>query len=113
VKKYFLVLGLALACSSESEEKPANLMTKEQMVAFLIDTHETEGRLQTIKIHRDSLELIFHQLEKELYLKHQIDSQQFLRSYHYYLDHVEEFGEIYDAVIDSLSLREKTLNTGQ
>ena len=88
-------------------------MTKEQMVAFLIDSHETEGRLQTIKIHKDSLNLIFQDFEKELYRKHQIDSSQFLQSYHYYLDQVDELGEIYDAVIDSLSLREKTLNNSQ
>ena len=88
-------------------------MSREEMVAFLIDSHEMEGRLQTIKIDKDSLALIFHGLESDLYSRHDIDSQQFLDSYHYYLSRVDELGEIYDAVIDSLSLREKTLDGGQ
>lgn len=113
MKKYFLALLLALACSSEKEEKPAFLMTKEQMVAFLIDTHLTEGNLQTIKINRDSLALIFHEMEKDLYAKHGIDSAQFMMSYHFYLHEVEELSEIYDAVIDSLNLKEKMLKSGQ
>lgn len=113
MKKYFLVLLVAIACSPVSENKPANLMTKDQMVAFLIDSHEMEGNLQTIKIPQDSLKLIFSDLEAELYQIHGIDSQQFLLSYHYYLNEVDELNEIYEAVIDSLSLREKTLNTGQ
>ncbi len=90
-----------------------NLMTKEQMVAFLIDSHLIEGKLQTIKINTDSLKLIFLDLEKELYQAHHIDSEQFMQSYHYYLHEVDELSEIYEAVIDSLSLREKMLNTGQ
>ena len=88
-------------------------MTSEQMVAFLIDSHLTEGNLQTIRIDRDSLEVIFHQLEKELYVQHNIDSAQFMQSYHYYLHQIDELSEIYDAVIDSLSLKEKMFNSGQ
>jgi len=113
VKKFFLILLVALACSSELKDKPLNLMTKEQMVAFLIDSHLIEGKLQTIKINTDSLKLIFLDLEKELYQDHHIDSEQFMQSYHYYLHEVDELSEIYEAVIDSLSLREKMLNTGQ
>ena len=113
MKKYFLILLIAFACSSQSGDKPLNLMTKEQMVAFLIDSHQIEGNLQTILISRDSLELIFLDLEKELYQKHNIDSEQFIESYHYYLHEVNELVEIYDAVIDSLSLREKMLDTDQ
>lgn len=88
-------------------------MTKEQMIAFLIDSHHTEGMLQNIKISSDSLKVLFNDYENELYRKHNIDSQQFMESYHYYLHQVDELGEIYDAVIDSLSLREKMLKSGQ
>ena len=113
MKKYFLALLIAFACADEQHEKPEGLLSKEQMAAFLIDSHLTEGNLQTIKIDKDSLELIFHDLEKDLYQKHGIDSEQFLTSYHYYLHRIDDLSEIYDAVIDSLSLKEKMLKTGQ
>ncbi len=107
------MLLVVFSCSGEKLEKPANLMTREQMVAFLIDSHLLEGNLQTIKIHRDSLAVIFNERERDLYEKHQIDSGQFMQSYQYYLHRVDELSEIYDAVIDSLSLKEKMLNSGQ
>ena len=83
------------------------------MAAFLIESHLTEGNLQVIRIDHDSLEVIFNHLEKELYAKHHIDSAQFMQSYHYYLHHPQQLSGIYDAVIDSLSLKEKMLNSGQ
>ena len=113
MRKYFLVLLLAFACSEDKAEKPDNLMTKEQMVAFLIESHLAEGNLQVVKIDRDSLEVLFEQMEKELYIKHNIDSAQFMQSYHYYLHQPDQLSGIYDAVIDSLSLKEKMLNSGQ
>jgi hypothetical protein len=113
VRKYFLALLIVFACSEVKVEKPENLMTREQMVAFLIDSHLTEGNLQVIRIDKDSLEVIFKQLEKELYIKHNIDSGQFTQSYHYYLHQPDQLSGIYDAVIDSLSLKEKMLNSGR
>lgn len=104
---------MAFACSEDKQEEPANLMTKEQMVAFLIDSHLAEGNLQAINIEPDSLAVIFNSFEQELYVKHQVDSAQFMKSYHYYLHHVDELSNIYDAVIDSLNLREKMFNSGQ
>ncbi len=97
------------ACQTQNEDRPADLLSQAQMVAFLVDSHMKEGQLQAARISRDSAAILFEQIEVELYHKHQIDSQQFLTSYHYYLDHVDKLADIYDAVIDSLSLREKVL----
>ncbi len=88
---------------------PENLLSPEQMVAFLIDTHMIEGQLQAARVSKDSAGILYQEIEIELYEKHQIDSQQFVDSYHYYLSDVEQLSDIYDAVIDSLSLREKVL----
>ncbi len=104
---------MAFACSERMVEKPDNLMSKQQMTAFLIDSHLIEGNLQTIKINRDSLEKIFFNLETDLYKKHNIDSEQWIQSYHYYLHQLDDLSEIYDAVIDSLNLKEKMLNSAQ
>ena len=97
------------ACQADPQEKPPNLLPKSQMVGFLVDSHMKEGQLQAARISKDSAGFLFKQIELELYQKHNIDSQQFLDSYHYYLEHVEDLAEIYDAVIDSLSLREKVI----
>lgn len=114
MKKVFLMILILGACQSQQNKKPSNLMSEEQMVAFLIDSHMTEGQLQALKVSRDSTDVLFKPMEKELYVKHGIDSSQFMTSYHYYLQNIEQMADIYDAVIDSLSLREKVLiNKGQ
>ena len=109
MRKLFLTLLILGACSAETQEKPPNLLTKPQMVAFLVDSHMKDGQLQAARISRDSAGFLFKQIEVELYRQHGIDSQQFLASYHYYLEHVDDLADIYDAVIDSLSLREKVI----
>ena len=109
MKKVFLALLVLLGCGKEQEDLPPNLLSQEQMVAFLIDTHMIEGQLQAARIDRDSAGAVYQGIEADLYEKHQIDSQQFVESYHYYLANVEQLSDIYDAVIDSLSLREKVL----
>lgn len=97
------------ACSSSTDDKPEYILPKEKMVAFLIDSHMKEGQLTAAKISKDSARVLFKDIEQDLYKEHDIDSVQFLESYHYYLDHVEQLADIYDAVIDSLSLKEKVL----
>ncbi len=109
MRKLFLIALLAASCAKKAQSIPENLMSKEQMVAFLIDSHMAEGQLQAARVAKDSMEHVFSEIEYKLYQQHGIDSNQFIISYHYYLDHVEELADIYDAVIDSLSLREKML----
>jgi len=109
VKKVFLALLIICACTETKQEPPENLLSEAQMVAFLIDTHMLEGQRQAARVSKDTTAHIYREFEVELYEKHQIDSQQFIDSYHYYLANVEQLSDIYDAVIDSLSLREKVL----
>ena len=106
---FFLAILILLGCKDRDSELPENIMSKDQMVALLIDFYGIEGKVKVLKQSQDSAETIFKIYEKELYEKHQTDSEQHLISYNYYLDHPKELNEIYVAVVDSLNLREKML----
>ena len=104
---FCLTFLFASACNSSSElvEKPDNLLSEQQMVSFLIDMHLLEAKMSYIGTRDpDSLNLLFNNYEHHLMEKHGIDETTYQQSYAYYLDHMGQLKEIYDAVVDSISV---------
>lgn len=101
---YFLLCLLAFGCRPSAEE----VMEKDKMVECLLAIHLAEARLQGTNLPTDKAQNYFLPKEKEFLTQYNGDSL-FIRSYRYYLLHPKELEEIYDSVIDSLSLREVRL----
>lgn len=100
----FLFCLLAFGCKSSTEE----VMGKDKMVECLLAIHLSEARLQSSNLPIDKAQNYFLPKEKEFLAQYNGDSL-FIRSYRYYLLHPNELEEIYDSIIDSLSLREVRL----
>ena len=94
------------ACSKDSEV-PDWVVSKERMVPFMIDIHLAEAKIKVLKLNYDSSLAFFRKLEDDVYEKHQITDSIYLESFNYYLNHPDLLLEIYEQVIDSLSLKEK------
>jgi len=108
VQKLFLpVFMIVLVSCQEKMEKPKNLLTKLQMIDLLVDIHLTEAKVKELYLKRDSSNQLFKILEKEVYERHQTTDSAYKKSILYYLDEMGKMEEIYSAVVDSLSLREK------
>ena len=108
MKKVFLsalIIILAIACSSD--RTPKGILPKQKMINFLIDVHLTEAKLNSLGIPTDSAKSLFNLYQKELYEKHGIDDSVYQVSHVYYLENPKKMTEIYAAVVDSLSLRER------
>lgn len=100
---------LLMACQPDDPEefvqKPAQLLSKDQMVAFLVDLHLAEAKISYMgNSPVDSAEKMFRNYEAYLFEKHGIEDSVYLQSYEYYLAHMEQLDEIYAAVVDSLSV---------
>lgn len=112
VSRILLILlssGLLCACAEEVKreyvKKPANLLSKEKMISFLIDLHLAEAKMSYIGVKSaDSTEMLFRNYEKYLLEKHHIDDSTYYQSYQYYLAHMDQLDEIYSAVVDSLNV---------
>jgi hypothetical protein len=104
---FFLLL---LGCVTENKP-PENIMTRQEMIDFLIDLHIVEAKISMSRIPYDSIKLFFPEVEDSLYRKHQISDTLYKKSYQYYLKNITLMEEIYSAVVDSLSLRERILST--
>lgn len=105
-----LFLFFLLAACIDQKGTPDGILSKQKMVDFLIDLHIIEARLNTVRFPQDSVKLFFPDIEKELFEKHNITDSIYFVSYQYYLENVKEMEEIYTAVVDSLSIRERILN---
>lgn len=97
------------ACTGDNAV-PDYVIGKERMVPFLIDIHLTEAKIKILKVDHDSSMAFFRKLEEEVYQKHQITDSIYMKSYNYYMNHPHLLLEIYESVIDSLSLKEKLID---
>lgn len=84
---------------------PSQLLSQQQMVSFLIDLHLAEAKMGYTEVRQsDSTEILFRNYEKHLMNQHGFTDSVYLKSYAYYLDHMELMDEIYEDVVDSLNV---------
>lgn len=103
----YLLLSTLVSCKTEKE--PQNILSKPQMVDWMIDIYLAEARMTALPVTRDSAYKIFVPYQDSLLQRKGIQDSVLRKSYQYYLEHPLELEAIYDTVIDSLSLREQRL----
>jgi len=106
----FIAITIVVFGCVHKDTPSEDLMSKEQMVSFLIDLHIMEAKMNITRFPKDSVEAIFPEIEKELFKKHNISDTIYFKSYQYYLNNMFDMEDIYAAVVDSLSLRERIAN---
>ena len=111
-KIYALIIILSFAgglisTSCEKEERPADLLPQDQLTKIMIDFYLGEARLVNAAIPRDSAIKLLVPFKESVFKKYGVPDSSFHRTYQYYYDHPVELEKIYEAVIDSLSLRER------
>lgn len=110
MNNFFLIFILILTLGCIKEEKPPEyILPEEKMVSILIDLHVLEGKVQQLRIKRDSSELVFNHFENEVFKKHNVTDSIYLKNLTYYYDHPQKMEKIYGAVLDSLSLYDRIL----
>lgn len=101
---------LLSACGGQ-EEIPDGILSQEAMVNILIDIRIAEGKVDVLSVGRDSSAVLFGELERRIFEKHQLDSQIYRKSYQYYMTNAELYLSVNDIVLDSLKVRQQRLKT--
>lgn len=78
---------------------------------MLADIHIAESRVEEMRLHPDTAKVIFRRLQQEVFKKQGVTEKQFNKTYDYYLNHVAELDKIYEALVDTLGMREVHFNT--
>ncbi len=105
---FILIFSALWGCRSEAP--PEDLLSKEQMVAILLDIHVAEALIQQRRYRiADSAKASYQILERAIFEKHQIDTVRYRKSYEYYTQNLETFEQIYTMLEDSLVRREELI----
>ena len=108
MKKVFLVfiISSAMFACSEATEIPAEFIPKDKMVQVLIDVHLAESTVSSRNMPQDSAAVLYKMYENQIFQKHGVTDSLYRKSYKWYIENVEVMDDVYEEVVDSLSLRE-------
>ncbi len=107
--KLAVMVGLlcAFSCTTPKKEMPKDVLTKPQLTSFMIEMYVAEAHLEAISMPKDSAIKLFIPYEEKLKQKFAISDSTLKKTYQYYLEHPKDLEEVYDALIDSLNLKEQ------
>jgi hypothetical protein len=101
-----LICALGLT-SCKTEKKTPGVLSKQELAEVLIGIYEGEARMVTIPVVNDSAFKLFRPFEEALLQEKGIHDSVMKITYRYYVEHPVELEQVYDIVIDTLSLREQ------
>ena len=103
----FSFLIFAFVGCQKKEQRPSNVLDKQQLASVMIDLYLAEARLSSYPIQRDSSLALFLPRENAILAKRNLQDSTLKMTYDYYLQHPDDFNEVYDMLIDSLTVLEK------
>ena len=106
-KKFCLMVSCILFGCIGEVKIPDDVMSKNEMISFLIDVHILEAKMGQLSLNRDSAYEVFSHFESEIFEQHGVDDSLYNKSLEFYYMNPEIMEEIYAAVLDSLSLYER------
>ena len=98
---FFLVL---ISCS---EKTPEGILSRKEMAKTLTEFYLKESKINSLHVGHDSAMVLFQYFKQQYSEQNHLGDSVIDKSYRYYLDHPRELDEIYDIIIDSLSLKEQ------
>jgi len=107
--KLAMMVGLwcAFSCTTPDKKMPKDVLTKPQLTSFMIEMYVAEAHLDAITMPKDSAIKLFIPYEEKLKQKFAISDSTLRRTYQYYLENPKDLEDVYDALIDSLNLKEQ------
>lgn len=106
LKKIILYTAVVFLFACVKSEVPDHMLSQEQMVGILTHIHLEESRVQQKRIAADTAISVFHHRAREIYARYDTDSATFRNSFNYYLQQPPLLDAIYEAVTDSIGLRQ-------
>lgn len=105
-----LAAGMLAVMSCDRERRREDVMSQAQMVKVLKSLYVTEEHVSRFGLRPDSARKFFTRIEDRLFQDMGITREEFTRSFDYYIQHPDEWEDVYSALVDSLNLQEQRLS---
>ncbi len=105
-----LIIG-SLFGSCQRDNRPVGVLSPPELSKLMVEIYLAEARAAGNGLPRDSAAKYFAPQEQKIFAKAGVSESTIRVTYQYYIDHPQKFEKIYDAVIDSLNLREQKEKT--
>ena len=111
VSLFFFVFCMASALIGCGDEGvPEGILSEQEMIPIILDVYLAEGKVNELRVKRDSALAIFEVYETKILEKYDLTDSVYSNSLRYYYDHPLKLESIYETVLDSLNLMEKRLD---
>ncbi len=92
----------------QEDKVPDELLPAEKMSEIIEDFHLLEGKIEMLRVPPDSARKVYSHFAPMVYERHEVDSVLYKESLIFYMDHPNLMMEIYEAVVDSLMVRNRS-----
>jgi Domain of unknown function (DUF4296) len=106
---FLLIVFVTLTHCGSGSAKPSAVLSKDKLTSLIIEIYLAEAKMDAIPVPKDSSIKFFIPREKKIFEKLGVHDSTLKVTYEYYLSHPKEMEQVYDAVIDSLNLREQQI----
>ena len=111
IQRLLLVSFIATYVSGcDGEEVPEGILSEEDMIPIMLDIYLAEGKVNELRVKRDTAKAILEEYEKKIHEKYELTDSVYTNSLRYYYDNPLKLESIYETVLDSLNLMEKRLD---
>ncbi|TVR80297.1 MAG: DUF4296 domain-containing protein [Chitinophagaceae bacterium] len=110
-KFFFISLLIVSLSSCNFYSNDFKLLPADKMQEVLVDIHIEEAAAQHKFDHPDSVKIHMHEAYLYIFEKHEIEAADFFNSFEYYIyNKIDELDELYQYVIQELSLKDAELS---
>jgi hypothetical protein len=103
-------MALLPACKNEGGTKrPEGILTQRQMINIQAGVHQTEAEISIRRMDFPVAKPTFDKCLDSILKTQRTDTGAYRRSFSWYAENVEEMDKVYQAVVDTLSLRESKM----
>jgi hypothetical protein len=106
--RYVVLCFILFLCGCGSGT-PEGILPEKVMVGLLIDMQIADARVSGAGQRSDTARVMMRFYEDTIFEKHNVNREVYLKSMAYYMDHPKLMDKMYEAMIDTLHLREQKI----
>ena len=105
MKKYLIILGIALVACEQEQSVPKDLISRENIIPLIVDIQILEEHYHRLFARPDLYIDALDSASQIIFEEHEVTKVQFNNSIDYYAENADTLFSIYEAALDTINFR--------